>query len=175
MPLLAITWGLGGVLLLLGSALYRLTPLAVEALAMPLSAVHWAFLAVWLPFMAYSEGYRGFQLRFSPRVVARAWHLSRAPKPLHLLLGPLFCMGYFHASRRRKIASWALTLGIFGLVAAVRLLPQPWRGLVDLGVVLGLGWGVLAIGVYALRAVRDGGIAVDPQLPDGVVGRAAPA
>lgn len=168
MQQLAIVWGLGGVLLLLSSAFFRLSPLTAEALSMELTAVHWAFLSFWLPFMAYSEGYKGFQLKFSPRVVARAWHLSRAPRPLHLLFAPVFCMGYFHASRRRKITSWAISVGIVGLVALVKLLPQPWRGLVDLGVLLGLGWGALAIVILAIQALRRGGISVDPQLPEGV-------
>jgi hypothetical protein len=64
-------------------------------------------------------------------------------------------MGYFYATRKRMIVSWAVTSGIVLLILAVRLLPQPWRGIVDLGVVAGLTWGLVAIvlrGFHALTA-----------------------
>ncbi len=163
---LAILWGLSGVLLLLGSAVARLTPRALEALSMELTGLHWALTVPWVAFMAWSEGHRGFHQSFSPRVVARAWALSLRPRALHVLLAPVFCMGFFHGTRRRMLVSWLLTCAIVLLVLAVRLLPQPWRGLLDLGVVIGLSWGMVSIGAWTLRAVRAGGLDVDPQLPE---------
>ena len=65
-------WGLAGVSLLLGSAVYRLTLVSVEALSHELLWYHWMALVLNVLFMAYSEGYQGFQLGFSPRVAARA-------------------------------------------------------------------------------------------------------
>ena len=65
-------------LLLLGSAVYRLTPIALDALSSPLEWRHWTVLAAVLFFMAYAEGYRAFQLGFSPRVAARARYLLLA-------------------------------------------------------------------------------------------------
>lgn len=152
-------WGLAGVLFLLGFAVVRLTPLAVESLRMPLSTLQWAFLVVWVFFMVFAEGYRGFQKAFSPRVAARARHLRDHPTLVRVLFAPLFCMAYFAAPRRRRIASYALTVGIILLVVIVQQLEQPWRGLVDVGVVLGLGWGVAAIVVFAARALGGRGIA----------------
>jgi hypothetical protein len=137
-------WGIGGTCLLLVDALVRLAPLAWEALSSRLSAVQWVILVFWVLVMAYAEGYRGFQLRFSPRVVARSAWLARSSS-LGLRLGaPFVAMGLFHASRRRKVATWVLVLGIIGLILLIRQLDQPWRGIVDAGVVVGLGWGLIA-------------------------------
>ena len=145
-------WGVGGVMLLLASAVYRLSPVAWAALQEPLDGVHWAFLIVFLSFMVAVEGYMGFQRGFSPRVVARAAYLRRHPRHLHALLAPLFCMGYFHATRRRQATSVLVTAAIIGLVLLVRQMPQPWRGIVDLGVVAGLVWGLVSMAVFVLVA-----------------------
>ena len=147
-------WGLGGVLLLLGFAIYRLTPLALEALKSPLTVVQWVVLVGFTLFMLHSEGYRGFQKAFSPRVAARARHLRDNPTFIRVLLAPFFCMAYFAAPRRRRIAAIALTVGVIILVIIVQRLDQPWRGIIDTGVVLGLGWGALATLVYWLRAMN---------------------
>lgn len=165
MRALAIPWGIGGSVALLVDALRRLVPVAAEGLSAELSAPHLAFLALWLPGMAWAEGYRGFHQRFAPRLVARALHLREHPHPLRLLLAPAFCMGLFHATRRRVLATWALFAGIVALVLFVRELAQPWRGLVDLGVVLGLGIGTLSILVHSARALAAGRSDVDPELP----------
>ena len=101
--------------------------------------------------MLYSEGYKGFQKGFSPRVVARAVHLSRHPVAWHVLLAPLYCMGYIHATKKRRIVALSVTAGVVTLVLVVGLLPQPWHGIVDLGVVAGLGYGVIAILAFALK------------------------
>jgi hypothetical protein len=134
------------VLLLLGQALYRLLPLALEPLLDgSMSALQWALYLGWVVFNAYAEGYRGFQRSFSPRVVARAIHLAHHPRPSHVLLAPLFCMALFHAKRKNLILAWGLTSAIVVVIVAVRQLPQPWRGIVDGGVVVGLVWGALSL------------------------------
>lgn len=138
---------------------------AREAFAEPLTAAQWVFAAVWLVFMGYAEGYRGFQKRFAPRVVARAIALARDPRPLRVLLAPAFCIGYFGARRRRVITAWSITAVIVLIVLGVRQVPQPWRGLVDLGVVVGLGWGLAAVAVFAVRALAGHPPDVSPELP----------
>ncbi|MCB9555556.1 MAG: hypothetical protein H6707_05580 [Deltaproteobacteria bacterium] len=144
--ILILTWGVFGVCLLLFQALWRLTPLALEPLRSgSLSTVQALIYALWVLFNAYAEGYRGFQKRFSPKVVARAAYLAANPRPLHVALAPAFCMSYFFASRRAKIVAWSVTLGVIGLVLAVHRLSQPWRGIVDGGVVVGLAWGMAVI------------------------------
>jgi len=151
--LLAAAWGILGVAALLSNALERLAPMAGEALSGgQFGAAHWVALAACVGFMGFFEGYRAFQRGFCPRVVSRALHLAAHPRPLHVLLAPLYCMGLVHASRRRLTVSWSLTLGIVCLVVAVRMLAQPWRGIVDAGVVVGLGWGLVSLLALALRA-----------------------
>ncbi len=163
----AILWGLGGITwLLLGAIRSLLTP-ALEAFRSPdLTTPQLVFGLFWLVFMGYSEGYRGFQKGYSPRVVVRAMHLARHPNLLHLLLAPAFCMALFHASKRRLITSWAVVGGVSILIVVVRNLPFPWRGLVDGGVVLGLGWGLAAIGIYAIMALMNRPLPAEPQLPE---------
>jgi hypothetical protein len=159
---LAGWWGIVGVVAILGNAIYRLTPIALAAHSARLTTLQWIVLAVWLVFMVYSEGYRAFHKAFSPRVVARAQHLAAHPRPLHVAIAPLYCMGLVHATRKRMNVSWCVTLGIVGLVVLVRQLAQPWRGIIDGGVVLGLSVGVLSILYYALAKQP----AVSPDVPD---------
>lgn len=159
-------WGLIGVLLLLGSAVYRLTPLALAVFSFDLHWYHWASLLFVVSFMAYAEGYVGFQQRFSPRVAARARYLRENPRALFVLLAPLFCMGYFHATKRRRITSLSLTAGIIVLIIIVHFLPQPWRGIIDAGVVIGLAWGVVSLLLFSARALLSARFAYSPEVPE---------
>lgn len=143
---LSACWGILGVALMLLQALHRLTPLALAPLQSgELTLMQGLLYATWVLFMAYSEGYRGFQLRFAPSCAARALNLAQSPTLLTALLAPAYCMGLFAAPRRRMVTSWALVIGITALVMLVKLLDQPWRGIVDGGVVVGLSWGLVAI------------------------------
>jgi uncharacterized membrane protein YesL len=167
-PLLVASWGVVGVLLLLGQALFRLTPVALEPLLgggmTPFQA---ACYIAWVVANAYLEGYRGFQKRFSPRVVARAVHLSKKPRPLFVALAPLFCMSFFHSTRRGKAMAWGILILVVVLVTLVRHVPQPWRGIIDGGVVVGLLWGALAIVLFFLRAVLGKNVEAPEDLPGG--------
>ena len=109
-------WGLFGVLAVLLNAVVRLTPKALEALAMELGWAQLLGLGLWVGFMLYTEGYRGFHLRFSPMVVARAETLTGSAPLHHKLLAPVYCMGLFHATRRRLVLSWGLISMIICLV-----------------------------------------------------------
>jgi hypothetical protein len=158
-------WGICGVVALLAQALYRLAPRAVEALTMDLQIHHWIVLAVWLAFMAHAEGWRGFHRRFSPRVVARAWTLRGGAPVLHVVLAPLYCMSLVHATRKGKTVAWILVVAIAGLIAIVSRFDQPWRGIVDAGVVVGLGIGTLSILWHAAQALGGKPPTIDPDLP----------
>lgn len=159
-------WGVTGVVLLLVQPLMRLTPYALEAVREGLTGVQWAVLGAWLVINAHAEGYRGFHRRFSPRVIARAQVLARSPRPVWVLLAPLFCMSLFHASRRGLIVARVLVVAIVLLVILVRQLDQPWRGIVDAGVVLGLGIGLGSLVYYLVRAWLGHPPAVPPDLPE---------
>jgi hypothetical protein len=146
-------WGVLGLTALLGWAVYRVYPFALEATHEPWRWYEMAFFIFWMVFMLYGEGYKGFQKGFSPRVVARAAHLSQNPVWWHVLLAPLYCMGYIHATRKRRIVALSVTTGIIVLIVAVHWLPQPWRGIVDMGVVSGLIYGIGAMWAYAIQAL----------------------
>ncbi len=149
---LAVAWGLAGVTLLLSSAVWRLGGRAWTELAQPLHWYHWAALILVTVFMAYSEGYKGFQKGFSPRVAARARYLAGHAGTLEAIFAPLFLLCYFGAPRRRKITAISVTLAIIVLIVLVRRLPAPWRGIVDVGVVVGLTWGLLSLAIFTIQA-----------------------
>jgi hypothetical protein len=152
---IGVVWGLTGVLLLLGYAVVRLFPAAMATFDQPLQWYHWVCLIGFIVFMAYSEGYRGFQQAFSPRVAARLQYLYAHPRLWHVLLSPLFCMGYFDIQRRRRIVIYTFTIGIIAIIVAVKWLSQPWRGIVDAGVVVGLTWGLVTVLMFTQRCSAD--------------------
>jgi hypothetical protein len=146
-------WGILGVAATFAQAVTKLAPVAAAALRDErLGARHVAFLAAWSAFCVYVEGYRAFQKRFCPRVVARAVDLGARPRALDSLLAPAYCMGLFRAPRRLLMTSWGVVLGVSTIVVIVRTLPQPLRGLVDAGVLLALAWGLACLGYFTLRA-----------------------
>lgn len=159
-------WGILGVTVILGRGLVCIYPFSRELCGMPLTAVQWAALGVSLLFLGYAEGYKGFHLKFSPRVAARALYIRRNPTVLRVIFAPLFCMGYFHATKKRKIVSYSLTVGIILLIIGVGHMSQPWRGIVDAGVLLGLGWGLLSVWYYSVTTFLGKGPAVSPETPD---------
>jgi hypothetical protein len=159
-------WGITGVCLLIGSAMYRLSMHAVEAIEMGLTTFQWIVLIIFTLFMLVAEGYRGFQKKFSPRTAARVRHLRDNPKPLHVLLAPFFCMGYFHANRKTRITVIILTSGIICLILLVRLAPQPWRGIIDVGVVLGLAYGITSFLIFTAKALTQKEFPHSPQVPE---------
>ena len=161
---IVLFWAVGGVVAVLSFPVARLSQKVVIALDMDLGTAHWVFAVFWVIFMLYTEAWRGFHKQFTPRTMSRALWVSQHGTPLQKLLAPLLSMGYFHATRRRLLGTWILTVCIVGFVLVIHLLPQPWRGLVDLGVVLGLSAGVLTMLVEAARISR-GGEPVDPEVP----------
>ena len=164
--LLGAIWGIGGISLLFGSALFRLYPHARELWDLPMEWVHWALLAVNLVLFGYVKGYKVLHLRFSTRVAARALYLKSNSTIPRVLFAPFFCMGYFHTTRKRKIVSYCFTALIVGLIILVRQLKQPWRGIIDAGVVLALGWGLVSIWIFAGKAFFGRGVDVSPETPD---------
>lgn len=155
MPALIATWGVALVVLLLAQAVMRLLPYALEVWRDgAMSVGQQALFVGFVIFNAYAEGYRGFQKRFSPRVVARAFHLGRHPRPLHVLLALPYCMSLFHAKRRQQIVGWVFLVVLVLVIVLVRQLPQPWRGIVDGGVVVGLAWGIVSVVMFWIRGLR---------------------
>lgn len=159
-------WGILGLTLIFGRGLICLYPYVEELPESTLVWFHWIALAASLLFMGYAEGYKGFQLKFSPRAAARARYLRDNPTPLRVTFAPLFCMGFFHATRKRKIVAYGLTTMIVLLIVLVGELSQPWRGIVDAGVLLGLGWGMVSVWIFAFKALFGKSFDVSPETPD---------
>jgi F0F1-type ATP synthase membrane subunit a len=61
-----------------------------------------------------------------------------------------------------------VTTGIVVLVLLVRAVPQPWRGIIDLGVVVGLAWGIISIVVFSIQAFFSDTFDYSPDVPDEV-------
>lgn len=151
---LTFSWGLLGVLALFARAIVRLTPHAWQPIADgSLAPLHVALYLAWVAFNAYSEGYRAFQKAFCPRVVGRAYHLAQNPRPLFALLAPVYCLSLFHANRRGLTVAWVMLAVIALLIGLLRITPQPWRGIIDGGVVVALAWGMIAMIVMGARAL----------------------
>jgi len=161
-------WACEGFVLMLVNSIRRLVPKALEPFngsSVPLTTFQLgAYISTCL-FFAYAEGYKGFQRKFAPMVVARSFTISLS-KIHHIILGPLYSMGLIHATKKRKIVSWSLAFGIFALIAAVKRLPYPYKNIIDAGVVVGLSWGAASIQIAFLKALFTRKIPdVDPQLP----------
>jgi hypothetical protein len=174
--LIGVIWGFTGVVGLIGYAIIQLSHVAIDAFAHTWLGHHWLALAGIVVFMAYSEGYRGFQQAFSPRTVARTLYLYEHPTALRVLLAPLFCMGYFHIIKRRQIVIIGLTVFIIVLIILVRLLHQPWRGIVDAGVVVGLTWGLVSLLLFAGKALLSSeSFPYSPDVPQEASSPSAPS
>lgn len=53
---------------------------------------------------------------------------------------------------------------LIGFIVIAHFLNQPWRGILDIGVVVGLLWGVIALLVFTVRAFA-GRLDASPMLP----------
>jgi len=164
--ILGSLWAIVGFSLLILFAITRLGAISLDSLNYEFQWFHWLALLASVVIMAYSEGYKGFQLKFSPRFAARCHHLRYNPTALHMILAPLFCMGFFHTTRTRKIATFALTLMILCFIQIAHFLPQPWRGILDLGVVTGLVWGLLSLYANLIKAFGPDDFNHPPELPE---------
>lgn len=159
-------WGIVGVSLILGRGLSCIYPFSRELCGIHLSSLQWVGLAASLALLGYAEGYKAFHLGFSPRVAARALYLRSNPTLLRVVLAPLFCMGFFHATRKRKTVTYSVTTGVILLIIGVSRMEQPWRGIIDVGVLLGLGWGLVSVWYHSISVFFGNGPSIAPDTPD---------
>lgn len=162
---LGVVWGIAGIAVVLVYAALSLGAYAVDAVEAGLEPVEWALMLANCVFMAWAEGYRGFQQRFSPRVAARALHLYDHPTILRLLAAPLFCAGYFGATPRLQKTIWIGTGLIVLAVVLFNQIPQPWRGILDAGVLVGLTWGTVSLLAAAWATLRQRSPLVAAEVP----------
>lgn len=157
--LIGAFWGVGGVLLLVAVAIVKLSQPAAEALSFPLRWFHWVALLPIVGFFLYGKGYHGFSRALAPHIARRAAALRAEPTTLRVLLAPLYCLGYFHNERRKQLAVVGMTLAMAGFIFLLPHLGQPWRGLLDVGIVAALVWGfgsILLLSLPVMVAVRRG-------------------
>ena len=124
---------------------------------------HWTLLACIIIFFSYCEGYRGFQLAWSPMLVKRAYHFSCVSTPIYdwttniyldrvidFMLAPILAGGFICGTRRRLYLSWGITIFVLMVVVLMRYMSDnlPYKCFVDIGVVIGLGWGLFFILVW---------------------------
>jgi hypothetical protein len=119
---------------------------------------------------AYVEGYKGFHLKFAPLVVKRSFTLvigsSQGNNPINYIFAPLYSMGLFSATKKRKIISWSVSIGVAIIVAIVKKLPPTPRCILDAGVVVGLSIGSLSIFYHFVKSMITGKLPdIDPCLP----------
>jgi len=154
-------FGVCQVITILGSAIRRLVPIALQPFAnKDLLAHHWVMFFASAAIMAYVEGYRAFHLKFAPLVVKRSFGLAERKGFVNCLLAGPFSMGLIGATRKRTIVSWGVSIGVFSVVYVVKKLPYPWRPIVDVGVISGLTVGSLSIVFHCAKALLEG------KLPD---------
>jgi len=58
-----------------------------------------------------------------------------------------------------------LTIMIIMLIILVHQLEQPWRGIVDAGVVIGLGWGLVSMLYFIVQAFGTENYTYSPEIP----------
>ena len=165
--LLIAAWGVLGFALIIGSAVFRLTPRALIPLRDELLTSWWLW-ALYLGSIVvnvYVEGYRAFHKATSPRVVARAMYLAKNPRPVFVLFAPIFCMGLFYATKKRLIVNYCVYVGIITLIILVRMISQPYRGIVDAGVVVALSVGLLSLFYHFAKAISGETMPVPPDVP----------
>jgi len=148
-------WGTSGLIWVLYKAVVRLAPISLEAMQQGSMGVgHWIFFVIWVGYMGYAEGWKGFHKKVGPRTASRAFYLAEKRPVRHLIFAPIFCMALYHASRKTLIVRWALVTGIITLVLLIRQMPQPWRGIIDAGVVVGLAMGLCSVIYFFIRGLR---------------------
>ena len=166
LAIIGLVWGLSFIGAVLLFAIFRLSAVTVDALDnFPFFWYHWLVLGLVVVLMAHSEGYHGFQKNFSPRVLSRAWFLYHHPRPWLIVLAPVFLAGYIHINPVRQRITMMLTFGILMLIILIGYLPQPWRGIVDAGVVVGLSWGVVSLVIYGIRILGSRPFVYAPEVP----------
>lgn len=152
----AAVWGVAGVAASFVEAIARLGARAWETIDAGLSPVHWLALALTVGFFGYFEGDRALRRRYAPFVVARARAIGGG-SAAKLVFAPFYAAGLVGNAPRSLLRAWVGVAAIVAAVLLVRLLPFPWRGIVDAGVTVALAWGLVALLIGLRAAATDPG------------------
>jgi hypothetical protein len=135
----------------------RLGVRSLRTIGQGLSPAEWVALAIVVPALGWLEGHRALQRRFVPKLVERALRGGDELQGFAVLGAPLYALSLAWADRRAMLRAWAGVAAIAGAVMLVRQLPSHARGIVDLGVAVALGWGLAALVVQFVFAIRNVG------------------
>ena len=155
MKKLIFIYSTGGVVAIFSSAIYRLYPHVQESMSYEFSALNWIVLAVYLLVMIVGKGYFALHRGFVPRVIDRSELLIENGKLIDKILAPLYCMGFFKAPRKRMIISYVMIFIIVSFIVSASKISQPWRGIIDLGVIVGLSLGILSLLFLGFNKLRS--------------------
>ncbi|MBW3534127.1 MAG: hypothetical protein KY453_02745 [Gemmatimonadetes bacterium] len=151
---LATVWALAGSTVIFVHAVVRLGAHGLESVRGGLGPGESASLVVLTAAFVYGEGVLALERRFVPHLVERARGLAQEASVTLRILAPLYAFSLVGAPRRTLARAWAGVAAIAVAVVAVRALPDPWRGIVDLAVAAALAWAVVALVRQSAGALR---------------------
>jgi hypothetical protein len=146
-------WTLLGVAALFATSIVRLGSRGIATIQRGLEWGEWSGLIFLTVAFVYGEGFRALDRRWVPRLLERALLLRDDPRLSVRLLAPLYGLALVGVGRGDLIRGWLVVAAILGAVLTVRVLPDPWRGIIDFAVAAALSWGLVAI----LRRVPEAG------------------
>lgn len=149
-----VAWAVAGLVLLLGSAVFRLGERGLAVIAAGLAPREWLALLLLSVLFVVGEGYFALARKWVPRTLTRASALRGETRPLPRLLAPLHAMGLVAVPWRTAVRHWAGVAAIAAAVVIVRMFPDPWRGIVDFAVAAALAVGIVALLAGARRLPR---------------------
>ena len=155
MKKLIIIYSIGGVIAIFSSAIYRLYPHVREGFSFEFSTLNWIVLMAYLIVMIVGKGYFALHRGFVPRVINRSELLIENGNLFDKLLAPLYCMGFFKAPRKRMIISYVMISLIVSFIVSASKITQPWRGIIDLGVIIGLSLGIFSLLFLGLKKLNS--------------------
>lgn len=155
MKKLILIYSIGGVIAIFSSAIYRLYPHVHESFSYEFSALNWFVLIVYLIIMIVGKGYFALHRSFVPRVIDRSEFLINNGNLLDKLLAPLYCMGFFKAPKKRMIISYLMISIIISFIVSASKISQPWRGIIDSGVIIGLSLGIFSLLLLGFKKLRS--------------------
>lgn len=148
----AAAWALAPIAGCFVESIYRMGGRAARTVASGLTAGQTAILIILVAGFAWGEGFLALQRRLAPFVVRRAF--TAGLPGWAIAAGPLYALGL--VDRSADVVRRWLGLGmILAAVVVVRMLPSPWRGLIDAGVATALAWGLVALLVETVRMARS--------------------
>ena len=150
----AVVWAAAGIVALFIEAAWRLALRGIITVRAGLDPMEWALLVVLAAAFVWGEGVRALQRRWIPGVYRRIDALRDETSITYRALAPLYAMSLIGAPRSTLARAWLGVVLIVAAVFIVRALPEPWRGIIDVGVAAALTWGLIVLLYHSRLLVR---------------------